>query len=610
MLSLENITLRIAGRILIEDSSLILNPKNRYGIFGRNGAGKSTLFKAILGQVNLEQGRIFYPPGYTIGHVAQEAPGGSLTPLQVVLNADLELTDLLNRAETETDPHALGDIYERLTDIDAYTAEGRAAVILKGLGFTEEDQQKPMSAFSGGWRMRVALAQTLFLIPDLLLLDEPTNHLDLEACLWLEEYLKTYPKTLIIISHDRRLLNRSVNNIIYLQGQKLTLYGGNFDTFEKTRREQEMQLASQIKKQTRMREHMQSYVDRFRAQASKARQAQSRLKAIARMDPLPETTEDPSVTLKFPEAAELAPPLITFDNVDVGYEEGKPILKKINLRIDPDDRIALLGSNGNGKSTFAKLIAGRLQPQKGDVFRSGKIRVGFFAQHQIEELNPDQSAFEHFKELFPKETPQKVRSLLGQFGFSGEKADVKCAKLSGGEKARLNLAIISSSKPHMLILDEPTNHLDMPSREALMMAINDFNGAVILISHDAQLLETTMDRLVLIANNAVTPFDGDLDDYTRMVVKGDTKSLSPGGKKEEKQKVNVVRIQQEADKIQVKLEKLQVQLRAVDDVLSDPGLFQSAPDLFHDKAKEKTILEKDIARLEAQWLDLQSQLES
>jgi len=519
MLHIKDLTYRIAGRVLFEDVNAHLPRGHHVGLVGRNGTGKSTLFKLILKEVQADQGSVLVQKGARVGIVAQEVPVGTQTPLEFVLEGDQERHQLLQELEASGDPMRLADVHHRLNEIDAYSAPARAAKILVGLGFSEPEQHQPLSSYSGGWRMRVALAAALFSEPDLLLLDEPTNHLDLESVAWLEGFLKSYPHTLVIISHDRHVLNNVVDRIYHLHDKKISLYMGNYDFYEKTRREQMLiQQAAQTKQQA-ARSHIQSFVDRFRAKASKARQVQSRIKMLERFEPLSMLRDDPALRLKFPQAEDLAPPLMTLNKVSAGYED-KVILKDLNQRIDQEDRIALLGSNGNGKSTFAKLVAGAISPLSGELYRSEKLNVAYFHQHQIEALHVKETAFQHLSPLMKDSRPDQVRARLGQFGFAQEKADVMVEKLSGGEKARLNFALISAKKPQLLILDEPTNHLDVETRDALVVAINDFAGAVILITHDWHLLELTVDRLWLVANQKVEPFDGDLEDYRRFILGG------------------------------------------------------------------------------------------
>ena len=517
MLHVENLTYRVAGLSLFEGAQAHLPKGHHAGLVGRNGTGKSTLFRLILGEVHSDEGAVTVQKGAKVAQVAQEVPGGSQTPLEFVIAADTELHKLLIAAETTTDPMLIADIYERMEAIDAYSANARAAKILVGLGFNEEEQNRSLDSFSGGWRMRVALAAILFQQPDLLLLDEPTNHLDFESTAWLEGYLKNYPHTLLIISHDRHLLNGVVDQIYHLSHKKLTLYSGNYDFYERTRRAQMAIQQAALVKQKVQRDHLQQFVDRFRYKASKAKQAQSRIKMLEKFKPISVMKDDPPVNLTFPEPENLSPPLITLDKVSVGYGD-KVILRGLNQQIDPNDRIGLLGANGNGKSTFAKLLSEILPPMSGEIRHSNKLRVGYFHQHQIESLQLEETAFQHIEPLMKGARIDQIRARLGRFGFVKQKADVPVAKLSGGEKARLNFALISATKPQILILDEPTNHLDVDARDSLIMAINDFPGAIILITHDWHLLDHTVDRLWLVDNKTVAPFDGDLSDYRRLVM--------------------------------------------------------------------------------------------
>ena len=517
MLHLNDVTFRIGGRLLLDGASLRLPAGHRVGLVGRNGSGKTTLLRLIRGDLQPDTGNVRLRRDARIGWVAQEAPGGDLSPREAVLAADRERAGLLREAETALEPHRIAEIQTRLAEIGAHAAPARASAILNGLGFDEAAQQRPLSGFSGGWRMRVALAAVLFTEPDLLLLDEPTNHLDLEASLWLEDYLRRYPHTLLLVSHDRDLLNKVPERIVHLDQLKLTTYAGGYDAFERVRSEKVVLLEKERAKIEARRRDMQAFVDRFRYKASKARQAQSRLKALARLETLPAIVDAPDVVLSFPEPRVPPPPLITLEKVQAGYGD-HVVLDRLELRIDPDDRIALLGANGNGKSTFAKLLAGRLEPQAGTMVRAPKLRVGYFAQHQIEELVPEQSAIAHLARLLPDEREERLRARLGAFGLSQEKAELPARQLSGGEKARLNFALISAAAPQILILDEPTNHLDIDSREALVEAINGFAGAVVLITHDRHLIELTADRLWLVADRRVRPFEGDLDDYRDLLL--------------------------------------------------------------------------------------------
>src|SRR5690554_4096926 len=519
MLHINDLTFRMEGRLLLDRVTAAIPPGQRTGFVGRNGTGKSTLLKLITGEYGPESGSISYPKSWRIGMVRQEVLAGPTSLIDTVLAADKERNALLAEAETATDPHRIAEIHTRLADMGAHAAPSRAASILSGLGFDEEAQARPCSDFSGGWRMRVALAAVLFSEPDLLLLDEPTNYLDLEGTIWLEEYLRGYPYTVLIVSHDRDLLNNVAQNILHLEGQKLTFYSGNYDRFDRTRREKLMLQMSMKKKQEDARRHMESFIERFKAKASKARQAQSRMKALAKMQPIADLIDERVLPFHFPAPEKpLASPIIRLEHASVGYEPEKPVLAGLELRIDQDDRIALLGANGNGKSTFAKLLCDRLRVTAGHKYASKKLRIAYFAQHQLDELNMGETPYEHFRELMPGATQAQVRARAGFYGFGADKADTKVEKLSGGEKARLLFAIATFNKPHMIILDEPTNHLDVDSREALVMAINEYDGAFILISHDRHLVETCADRLWLVADGTVAPYEGDLDDYRKWLL--------------------------------------------------------------------------------------------
>src|SRR6204780_2691524 len=521
MLAIDNIVVRIAGREILSGATANLPAGRRIGLVGRNGAGKSTLFNVILGRLHQDDGEISVPSSWRIGAVAQEAPGSDTNLLDTVLEPDPERLRLLAEAEHETDAHKLGDIYHRLDAIDAYTAPARAAEILSGLGFAADGRTRPCKEFSGGWRMRVALAAILFSAPDLLLLDEPTNYLDLEGVLWLENFLQPYRGTVLIVSHDRDLLNTAAEFILHLERGKLKLYTGGYDTFVETRAAQRALDTAFAKKQEAARAHMQAFVDRFKAKASKARQAQSRMKMLSKMSVAEVPVDEHVAPIRIPKATAASPPLITMDRASVGYEPGKPILTNLSFRFDPEDRIALLGKNGNGKSTMAKLLAGKLKAMSGEFTPARKLVVGYFAQHQQEELNLKINPIETLSHLRPKLTVEQVRGQLGGFGFSADKQLTRVGQLSGGERARLMLALATLDKPNLLILDEPTNHLDIDARGELLNALNDFDGAVILVSHDRRLIEATAERLLLVADGKVVPFEGDLDDYRRFLLSGD-----------------------------------------------------------------------------------------
>jgi ATP-binding cassette subfamily F protein 3 len=614
MLHLNDVSLRVGGRLLLEGATLHVPAGHRVGLVGRNGSGKTSLLRLIQGETQPDAGTLRLRKGARIGWVAQEAPGGDATPRAVVLAADRERARLLASAETARDPHAIAEIQTRLADIDAHAAPARAAVILSGLGFDEEAQQRPLSSFSGGWRMRVALASVLFAEPDLLLLDEPTNHLDLEASLWLEDYLCRYRHTLLLVSHDRNLLNRVPERIVHLDQLKLTTYAGGYDDFERTRAER---LTLQAKERTRIearRKHMQAFVDRFRYKASKARQAQSRLKAIEKLAILPGLTEAPDVVLRFPATKIPAPPLITLDRVRAGYGD-RVVLDRLDLRIDPDDRIALLGANGNGKSTFAKLLAGSMAPMAGELVSAPKLRVGYFAQHQIEELVPEDSAVQHLARRLPAEREERLRTRLGGFGLSQEKADLPAGKLSGGEKARLTFALMSALAPQILILDEPTNHLDIDSREALVEAINDFAGAVILISHDRHLIELTADRLWMVAGGRVQPYDGDMDSYRRSLLGTERgNGADDSGKRNERrrgseQRQRIAPLRQAAREAERELERLTRDHGALAARLADGATYQLPGTELEALAKREADLKARLEAAEARWLEAEQALE-
>jgi ATP-binding cassette, subfamily F, member 3 len=579
MLNLNGITVRLGGRTILDRATAALPPYSRIGLIGRNGAGKSTLMKVMIGSLEADDGSLDMPKGTRIGYIAQEAPAGDSTPFETVLAADTERAALMIESEQEgLDPDRMAEVHERLIAIDAYTAPARASRILVGLGFDEEMQGRPLDSFSGGWKMRVALASLLFSQPDLLLLDEPSNHLDLEATLWLENFLKGYPAMMVVISHERDLLNNVVDHILHLDNGQVTLYSGGYDSFERQRAERAAQLAAAKASQDAQRAKLQDYVARNSARASTAKQAQSRAKALARMQPIAAMAEDPTLSFDFPSPDELKPPLVTLDLASVGYTEGKPILQRLNLRIDPDDRIALLGRNGNGKTTLARLLAAQLTPMEGQMSASGKMRVGYFTQYQVEELDGDDTPLEHMTQQMKGASPGAVRAQLGRFGFSGAKATTKVGKLSGGERARLALALITRDAPHMLILDEPTNHLDVDAREALVQALNEYDGTVVLVSHDRHMLELTADRLVLVDGGTATEFSGTIEDYTDFILgKGPAKEkMSKADRKDDKKAQAAAReaqakLKRDVNDAEADLAKLEVVLSAIDRAMFDPA---------------------------------------
>jgi ATP-binding cassette subfamily F protein 3 len=610
MLHINGLTYRIGGRLLLEEASVAVPEGHKVGIVGRNGVGKSTLFRLILGDIPAESGTVTLPRNARIGTVAQEAPGGPESLLDTVMAGDTELASLTAEAETATDPHRIAEIQMRLADIEAHSANARAATILTGLGFSDETQLGPCSALSGGWRMRVALAAALFAKPDVLLLDEPTNYLDLEGTIWLKSFIRDYPHTIVLISHDRDLLNDAVGYILHLERGKLILYQGNYDSFERQRREKQALTVKLKKKQEDQRKHMMAFVDRFRYKASKARQAQSRLKALSKLEPIAELVEDRVAPFFFPNPEKaIAPPLVKWDKVSVGYAENMPVLKNITLRLDPDDRIALLGSNGNGKSTFAKLLCGKLQPMDGEMKHPQRLTVGYFAQHQLDEVSPERTPYSYFAELMPDQPEAKRRARLGAYGFGASLADSRCETLSGGEKARLLFALAAFHAPHILVLDEPTNHLDVDSREALIMAINDYEGAVILISHDRHIIETCADSLWLVHDGTVKPFDGDMDDYTRLVLE-----KSRAGRRMERSNAKGSTPPPPAprpaaprgtDKLDRKMEELRGKIDILDQALSDHTLFAQEPKKAADFTKLRAKLAAELEELENQWLEAQ-----
>ena len=522
MINFKNISFSIGGVSLFDDTSAFVPTGHKVGIVGRNGAGKTTLFKLILKEISLDGGIIEVPRNFKVGAVAQEAPSNEEKLIDTVLAADIERAELLKSSEIETDPNKISNIHIRLADIDAYSAEARASSILSGLGFSQTDQNSPCSNFSGGWRMRVALASVLFSNPDLLLLDEPTNYLDFEGTAWLENYLQKFKNTVLVISHDRNLLNKSVNGILHLSSKKLQFYTGNYDTFDNERRSQLEQKISQKNKQDTQRAHIQSFVDRFKAKASKARQAQSRIKILEKMKPIVIEEDQKIPKFKFEDVSKFSPPLVTLDQASVGYNEIE-VLKNINIQINPDDRVGLLGVNGEGKSTFSKLIAKKINLIKGHLQIPKKLKIGYFAQHQLDELRADETPFQHLYLKLNKEIPSKIRARLGSAGFTPETMDLEVRRLSGGQKARLLLLLVVIEKPDLLILDEPTNHLDIESREALIMALNDYKGSLILVSHDAFLVERLVDRLLIIKDGNVSEFSGDIHDYRKLILNNITK---------------------------------------------------------------------------------------
>jgi ATP-binding cassette, subfamily F, member 3 len=613
MLSFVEVTYRIGGRTLLENASAQINAGWKVGLVGRNGAGKSTLLELVRGTLQPDGGTILLPKDMRIGLVAQEAPGGETTPLEAVLAADEERARLLAAAEGLSDAARAAEIHDRLNAVDAHGAPARAATILHGLGFDHEAQQQPLRQFSGGWRMRVALAAALFAAPDLLLLDEPTNHLDLEASLWLGEFLRRYRRTLVLVSHDRQFIDDIADHVLHLAERRLTLYSGGYETFLRTRRERLARQQALAAKQETQRRHLQSFVDRFRAKASKASQAQSRLKMLARLEPVAMAETEPPARFDFPEPSDLAPPLLALDGVAVGYAPGRPVLRRLDLRLDPADRIALLGANGNGKSTLARLLAGRLAPLEGEVIRAPRLRAGFFAQHQIEEFDPAASAFDHLARLMPKAPAEAVRASLARFGFDADNVFVAARDLSGGEKARLNFALITREAPPLLILDEPTNHLDIAAREALVEALNAFPGAVVVISHDWHLLSLTAERLWLVAEGTARPWEGDLDDYRRHLLAerpaeaAGSERAASGAKREARRSAAARRqalapLRRRLSAAEAELAEIARHKAALDGRLADPTTYEAAGAELADLLRAQAEAAQRLAAAEARWL--------
>jgi len=619
MLHINDLTYRLGERLLIDKATVALPTGARVGLVGRNGAGKTTLFRLICGEISGESGAISIPRLTRIGRVEQEAPGGAETLIDFVLDADRERAALLDEAETASDPLRIVEIQTRLVDIGAHAAPARAARILAGLGFDDAAQNRALSEFSGGWRMRVALAAVLFSAPDLLLLDEPTNYLDLEGVLWLVDYLKTYPATVVVISHDRDLLDDVVDHILHLERAKLTLWSGGYSSFERQRREQQTLQGKALKKQEERRKHLQAFVDRFRASATKATQAQSRLKMLARMEPIAAVVDETVMPFKWPPIARpLSPPIVAMEKASVGYGD-RIVLSRLDLTLSNDDRIGLLGANGNGKSTFAKLIGGRLAPMGGKMVRANKLEVGFFAQHQVDDLDTQGTPYSHVAERMRGAPEAKIRGRTALIGFSGARADTRIESLSGGEKARLLMGLATFEGPQLLILDEPTNHLDIDSRAELIEAINEYEGACILVSHDRRLLEACVDRLWLVANGTVKTFEGDVADYSRFVLaqgatkeRGKKESPAPAPERREaaKPRRDLGPLRKEIAAVEQKMQRFQDLLRRVDEALAEAGETPGAAAKIGDLAGKRAELERALTAAEEAWLELSAQVEA
>ena len=620
MLAIRNLSFTLGGHHLFDGASALIPSGHKVGLVGRNGTGKTTLLRLIRRELALDGGDIEVPRNFSIGGVAQEAPASDSSLMETVLAADTERAALLAEAESASEAHRIAEIQIRLTDIDSHSAEARAAAVLAGLGFDRAAQARPCREFSGGWRMRVALAAVLFSEPDLLLLDEPTNYLDLEGTLWLERFLARYPRTALVVSHDRDLLNRSVTGILHLSGRKLRYYSGTYDQFDAVRRLRLEQRLSMKRRQDAQRAHIQSFVDRFRYKATKARQAQSRLKMLQRMEPISGLSENAVAPFHFAAPKALAPPLLTIEGGSVGYD-GVPVLGNLNLRLDADDRIALLGANGEGKSTLSKLLAGRLPLMGGRLIKSAKLRIGYFAQHQLDELMPGKSALQHLAERRRDQTPAKLRARLAAVGIPSEIADNPVERLSGGQKARLLMALAALDEPHVLILDEPINHFDIESREALVHALNEFPGAVIVVSHDPHLVATVADRLWLVQDGAVAPFDGDMADYRRLLLsqregrrggerrdgkerKPGRKSGRKGGRKDSAPRRAALRA------CERRMDELTAERAKAEASLADPVLYETADGAKIERLTRKLAeIDRTMVHQEEIWMRAQQDLD-
>ncbi len=616
VLTISGAVIRLGGRTLLDGAELSVDAGRRIGLVGRNGAGKSTLLRAISGEIALDGGELRLAARIRLASVRQEAPEGPASLLDTVLAADPERLALLAEAGRAA-PERLADLHERLRAIDADSAPARAGAILAGLGFDTAAQARPVASFSGGWRMRVALAAALFAAPDLLLLDEPTNHLDLEATLWLEGWLARFPGAALIVSHDRFLLDRAVHAIAHLDRGKIALTPGGFDEFVRIRTERAVQQARAAERVAAERAHIQSFIDRFRAKATKARQAQSRIKALARLPAIETVIEDAPTRFSFPEPARIAPPILVLEQVAAGYD-GVAVLRGLSLGIDTDDRIALLGANGNGKSTFAKLLAGRLDPLAGEVRRGPKLRVGYFAQHQTEELVSAETPVAHMARALGGARETIVRAQLARFGLDADRAGTPVANLSGGEKARLLLALATREAPHLLILDEPTNHLDIDAREALVKALADFQGAVLLITHDPHLVELVAERLWLVGDGSVRPFDGDLEDYRALLAErarprpaAESTARKDDRRDRAEARAALAPLRQRAKAAEAALAKLATERKRIEAKLADPALY--APGRGTEIAAANARLAeigRAAAAAETAWLEAAEALEA
>lgn len=600
MIHIRDLTFRIEGRPLFDQATAAIAEGWKVGFVGRNGSGKSTLLKLIRGELHPDAGDISVRRRARIGGVDQEPPGTDRPLIEIVLGFDAERAALLDEVESAADPHRIADIHARLADIGAHSAEARAAAILSGLGFSSADQRRSASEFAGGWRMRVSLAGVLFSAPDILLLDEPTNYLDLEGAIWLENFLRRYPYTSIIVSHDRDFLNRVVTHVLALENRKLAVSPGDYDAYERKRAEARANVIAFRARQDAQRRHMQAFIDRFRAKATKAKQAQSRIKALEKMQVVAAPVEERAVEFRFRNPKEAAPPLVRLVDADLGYAEGSPVLRRVSLRIDQDDRIAILGPNGEGKSTLVKSIAGRLAPLSGAVQKHRTIDVAYFAQHQLDELRADETPLDHVRTLTPDAAEAQLRSTAAALGFGADTADTPVGNLSGGEKARLLLALITFKGPHLIILDEPTNHLDIDARASLADALNSYTGAVIIITHDAHLARGVADRLWLVRNGAVGPFDGDLDDYRALVLdtaRTEPREAAATGDRPPNARQTAAAARAATAHLRREIETAEARLDALSLILPKLDAALAAPDLYERDRPRALKLQKERAAL-------------
>ncbi len=616
MLKLTQLSLRRGPRLLLERADLQLNPGEKLGLTGGNGCGKSSLFALIRGEIGADEGDFSLPPDWVIAHVAQETPALERPAIDYVLDGDAELREVeqsLAKAEAGGDGHAQGALHERLAAIDGYSARARAARLMHGLGFRPGEEERPVSAFSGGWRMRLNLAQALMCRSDLLLLDEPTNHLDLDAVLWLEEWLLTYRGTLMLISHDRDFLDRVVGRIVHIEQGRLNLYSGNYSDFERQRAERLAQQQGAFEKQQRERAHMQDFVRRFRAKATKARQAQSRLKALERMQEIAPAHVDSPFHFEFREPHKLPDPLLQLQQAAVGYGD-TPLLKGMKLSLHPGQRIGLLGINGAGKSTLIKLLAGNLMPLSGERLAAQELKLGYFAQHQLEQLDPEASPLLHLQRLDGKAREQELRDFLGGFGFNGDRALDTVAPFSGGEKARLALALLVYQRPNLLLLDEPTNHLDLEMRHALNLALQEFDGALLLVSHDRHLIRSVCDELWLVADGNVQPFDGDLEAYRQELRRRAREQESTEAKPVKVNNSHELRkqlkpLRNRSQKLEREVEALEAKLTQLDERLGDPSSYDDKDALAELMAKRGEVATQ-LNQSEEQWMEVEAEIEA